>query len=271
MSLALHGVLFLLCAFLLAKRPEPGGSGLVMDVFLVRGGDGFYQTGVPWGDPDYVPGTKGTVVPESQEISPQAAPEEKANAPAGKKSETAKRAVSATKSRRKKEPVSRKTPAVRKKSADTDGGWVKDKTLPLPASMRGKGGGGTGTQPYGGAVGDAPGYGAGRGTGIGIGTGSGIGDIRMARYFVRLRRLFQRRLMYPETAEGRKRSGKAIVRFHMEADGRIVPESIRLTETSGHAELDEQALKTVRSIPKLPEPPDGSMTIDIPIVFRVYH
>lgn len=242
-----------------------------MDVFLVRGGDGFYQAGVPWGDPDHVPGRKGEAAPEAEKKTAPAEPEEKPAVPAQKKAETADGGVSAVKSRRKKAPVSPETPAVRRKSAGTEAVPAKGKTLPVPASLRGKGEGGTGTLPYGGAVGDAPGYGAGRGTGIGIGTGSGVGDIRMARYFVRLRRLFQRRLMYPETAEGRKHSGKAVVRFHMEADGRVVPETVRLTETSGHAELDEQALKTVRSIPKLPEPPDGPMTIDIPIVFRVYH
>ena len=59
-SLFLHAGLFFLLFLQMRNAPEPGGSGLLMDAFLVSGGDGFYQTGVPWGDFDFKPGRKGT-------------------------------------------------------------------------------------------------------------------------------------------------------------------------------------------------------------------
>ena len=130
---------------------------------------------------------------------------------------------------------------------------------------------GSGTQPYGGVVGDAPGFGAGRGSGIGVGSGRGIGDIKAARYFVRLRRLFQRRLKYPEELENQKISGRAVVRFRILKDGKLDVNSVVLAQTSGHEILDRQALKTILEAVRLPAPPYGEITIEIPIVFRVYH
>lgn len=238
----------LLCAALISTRSEPGGNGLVLDAFLINGGDGFYQKGVPWGDPDFVSGKKGEAVKTERKIK--------------------------EKRKKKKEPKAEQKRKADKAEKNKNAALLEKKAEKTKASenitLR-KSGRGTETRAYGGAVGDAPGFGSGTGMGIGVGGGNGVGDLEAARYFVKLRRLLQRRLKYPESADGRRRAGKAVVRFYLEADGKIDPASVVLAASSGSAELDERAIRTVAELPKLSEPPRGAMTIEIPVVFRVYH
>lgn len=265
-SLFLHAGLIFLLFLQLRNAPEPGGSGLLMDAFLISGGDGFYQKGVPWGDFDFKPGKKGAPAVEEKITQPEESVVEKpvpeVKKAAEKKSETVLAA-----------PVGKKTvPAAKKQKKSAAPKKKPARTAAVSAKKTVSGGqNGSGTQPYGGVVGDAPGFGAGRGTGIGVGSGRGVGDIKAARYFVRLRRLFQRRLKYPEELENQKISGRAVVRFRVRKDGRLDLDSVTLAETSGHEILDRQALKTISQAVRLPAPPYGEMIIEIPIVFRVYH
>lgn len=226
-----------------------------MDAFLVSGGDGFYQKGVPWGDFDFRSGKKAPPpVPETaSDDKPDVVEKTIENKEIKtKKSDTALTFASAVQKKSVRSERKKKKAAVKKTTA-IDGQ------------------GGKGVAPYGGVVGDAPGFGAGRGSGIGIGSGSGVGDIKAARYFVRLRRLFQRRLKYPEELENQKISGRAVVRFRILKDGKLDVNSVVLAQTSGHEILDRQALKTILEAVRLPAPPYGEITIEIPIVFRVYH
>lgn len=266
-SLFLH-VGFLFFLFLQMQNAlAPGGSGLLMDAFLVSGGDGFYQTGVPWGDIDFKPGRKGTPPAiEEKTAEPEKSVSEKPVPEVKKDAEKKSEAVLSA-------PVRKKTSSPAKKQKKSAAPKKKaGKTAAVSAEKTVSGGqNGSGTQPYGGVVGDAPGFGAGRGSGIGVGSGRGIGDIKAARYFVRLRRLFQRRLKYPEELENQKISGRAVVRFHVQKDGKLDVNSVVLAQTSGHEVLDRQALKTILEAVRLPAPPYGEMTIEIPIVFRVYH
>ena len=259
-SLFLHaGVLFLL--FLQMERaPEPGGSGLLMDAFLVSGGDGFYQKGVPWGDFDFKAGKKGEPVSDEKKREDPTPREEKQEQPQKMEKKQSQSAAVVVSSKKKK------TVSVKQKTISSG-----KKAVSSGKSGRSGGQGGSETQPYGGVIGDAAGFGAGHGTGIGIGSGRGIGDIKAARYFVRLRRLFQRRLKYPEELENQKISGRAVVRFHVQKDGKLDVNSVVLAQTSGHEILDRQALKTILEAVRLPAPPYGEMTIEIPIMFRVYH
>lgn len=266
-SLFLHAGLVFLLFLQMQNAPEPGGSGLLMDAFLVSGGDGFYQTGVPWGDFDFKPGRKGAPpAVEEKTAEPEKSVSEKPTPEVNKKTEKRSEAVLAA-------PVRKKTSSSAKKQKEAAALKKKaGKTAAVSAEKTVSGGqNGSGTQPYGGVVGDAPGFGAGRGSGIGVGSGRGIGDIKAARYFVRLRRLFQRRLKYPEELENQKISGRAVVRFRILKDGKLDVNSVVLAQTSGHEILDRQALKTILEAVRLPAPPYGEITIEIPIVFRVYH
>lgn len=259
-SLFLHaGVLFLL--FLQMERaPEPGGSGLLLDAFLVSGGDGFYQKGVPWGDFDFKAGKKGEPVSDEKKREDPTPREEKQEQPQKMEKKQSQSAAVVVSSKKKK------TVSVKQKTISSG-----KKAVSSGKSGRSGGQGGSGTQPYGGVVGDAAGFGAGHGTGIGIGTGRGVGDMKAARYFVRLRRLFQRRLKYPEEIENQKVSGRVIVRFHVQKDGKLKQDSVSLITSSGNDILDKHALKTITEASQLPAPPYGEMTIEIPVVFRVYH
>lgn len=300
LSLFLHGLVIFLFFIVWAKRPEPGGSGLVMDAFLVNGGDGFYQPGVPWGDFGAVPGKKGSPGAGAEETAlaekSVSAVQERKNSDTGMPgkepaAEAADEKIQAGKPSEKQEIFENKEhaavlPAVRKKTVAgkpavkktavhknkaSGPARVKKESPAAAGGSETEGDGGTGTPAYGGAVGDAPGFGAGRGRGIGIGSGAGVGDVRAARYFVRLRRIFQRRLKYPEELGTQKISGKAVVRFSLDADGKLEPGSVILAESSGNDVLDARALKTIREVPSLPAPPYGAMVIEIPVIFRVYH
>ncbi len=226
-----------------------------MDAFLVSGGDGFYQKGVPWGDFDFRSGKKGNApVPETASDD---------------KPDVVEKTIENKEIKTKKSDAALTfASAVQKKSVRSE---RKKKKAAVKKTTVIDGQGGKGVAPYGGVVGDAPGFGAGRGSGIGIGSGSGVGDIKAARYFVRLRRLFQRRLKYPEAIANQKISGRSLVRFRILKDGKLDGESVILIESSGHDVLDAQALQTVSEAVSLPPPPYGEMTIEIPIVFRVYH
>lgn len=265
-SLFLHAGLIFLLFLQLRNAPEPGGSGLLMDAFLISGGDGFYQKGVPWGDFDFKPGKEGAPAVEEKITQPEGSVAEKPVPEVKKAAEKKSETVLAAPVRKKTVPAAKK----QKKSAAPKKKTARTAAVSAKKTISG-GQNGSGTQPYGGVVGDAPGFGAGRGTGIGVGSGRGVGDIKAARYFVRLRRLFQRRLKYPEELENQKISGRAVVRFRVRKDGRLDLDSVTLAETSGHEILDRQALKTISQAVQLPAPPYGEMIIEIPIVFRVYH
>jgi periplasmic protein TonB len=74
---------------------------------------------------------------------------------------------------------------------------------------------------------------------------------------------------YPMQAHGR--SGIAEVEFRLDRNGHVL--SSRITQSSGSAVLDEDALETVKRVDPLPVPPgditDVDLTIEIPIKYRV--
>ncbi len=335
-SLFLHMWVVLWLFWQVKNMPEPGGSGLLMDAFLISGGDGFYQKGVPWGDINFRPGEKGAsgegtggkgetsvsaiqkgrdalmpetfsdekntdmaeditgdednesltdgkessvredvekeLRPDRKEAGVAKEPESTLKVLTAEKREQAKK-VAANKRKKSGKTGTKTAKASKKKSvvAGMSGGKRGQSGSVYGSSGQNGGQNGSGTQPYGGMIGDGAGFGAGSGSGIGIGSGKGIGDIKAARYFVRLRRLFQRRLKYPEEIENKKISGRSVVRFHIQRDGRLDEKSVYLVVSSGNEVLDRQALKTVSEAVHLPVPPYGAITVEIPIVFRVYH
>ncbi len=62
---------------------------------------------------------------------------------------------------------------------------------------------------------------------------------------------------YPPELYRRKVEGTVVLKLYLTADGRVVPESTAVTESSGNAELDKAALAAVDSMHFAPALKDG--------------
>lgn len=79
------------------------------------------------------------------------------------------------------------------------------------------------------------------------------------------RKLHEAGLFYPEEAITRGLEGEALVLLVLDAEGNAV--AVRLEASSGHAVLDEAALRAARSLRSLPG--DASRETLIPVRFRL--
>ena len=92
-----------------------------------------------------------------------------------------------------------------------------------------------------------------------------------AAYRTRLAKWIDRFKEYPETARRQRLEGQALLRVRIAADGSVL--SQHLERSSGHAVLDEGAMKIVRRANPFPALPDssgaGSLELLLPITFRL--
>lgn len=89
-----------------------------------------------------------------------------------------------------------------------------------------------------------------------------------ARWQSRLMSHLERRKRYPSAAKRQRKQGVAQVRFSIDANGNVG--SVRLTRSSGVAELDAEVLSLVRRASPVPAPPPGvGRTIVVPIQFSL--
>ena len=126
--------------------------------------------------------------------------------------------------------------------------------------LTGNVGGGTGTGGSGGGTGG--GHGSGKGTGVGPGTGTGTGPTRGPRIVV------GERPDYPENARAKGWEGTVRLQILVNTDGRV--EDVRIVASSGYAELDQTAQRTVRSWRFSPALKNGSPIAawaTVPVVF----
>lgn len=80
--------------------------------------------------------------------------------------------------------------------------------------------------------------------------------------------LFKR---YPLLAQRRGEQGVALVRFLLDHSGRV--RSVTLVHSSGHSDLDDEALAWIRRAEPLPPPPpemgQGPTELTIPLQFEL--
>ena len=92
--------------------------------------------------------------------------------------------------------------------------------------------------------------------------------ISPARWQSRLMSHLERRKRYPAAARRQRKQGVAQVRFSIDANGNVG--SVRLTRSSGVAELDAEVVSLVRRASPVPAPPPGvGRTIVVPIQFSL--
>jgi len=99
--------------------------------------------------------------------------------------------------------------------------------------------------------------------------GSGAG-VEYGPYLTALRQRIQQSLRYPASARRRGVAGTVNVEILLHPNGTIG--SVTLLESSSHPVLDEAALDTIRSLPRMPFPrelPPRPLRVRVPVVFEM--
>jgi protein TonB len=100
-------------------------------------------------------------------------------------------------------------------------------------------------------------------------TGSGAGA-EYGPYLTALRERIQQSVRYPASARRRGLGGTVSVEILILANGSIA--DVTLLESSSHAVLDDAALDTIRSLPRMPLPPElpaRPLRVRVPVVFQM--
>ena len=76
---------------------------------------------------------------------------------------------------------------------------------------------------------------------------------------------------YPASMLARKVQANVVLRIHIDVDGKVVPESTTVAESSKHVELDSAAVRGARDLRFVPAKKRGqpiSVTLNFPVFFR---
>ena len=98
---------------------------------------------------------------------------------------------------------------------------------------------------------------------------SGVGA-EYGPYLAALRQRIQHSVRYPASARRRGIAGTVSVEILILANGTITDVSV--LESSSHQVLDDAALETIRSLPRMPLPPElpaRSLRVRVPVVFQM--
>jgi len=134
----------------------------------------------------------------------------------------------------------------------------------------GKGTGGDPGFPEGqeGGKGTAPPKGAKTGSVYFQGEGKGKGDL--GSYLGNARMRIEKAKRYPREARRKGWEGKVVLSFHINRKGEAA--QIRLVQSSGYQELDEEGIATIRRASPFSPPPleeDEKLVVEIPLVFKL--
>jgi protein TonB len=89
-------------------------------------------------------------------------------------------------------------------------------------------------------------------------------------YLMGLRQRIQQSVRYPASARRRGISGTVNVEILILPNGAVG--GVQLLESSTHRVLDDAALDTIRSLPRVPLPPDlpaRPLRVRVPVVFQI--
>jgi len=90
---------------------------------------------------------------------------------------------------------------------------------------------------------------------------------QMIAYYSQVKAIIERNKRYPEEAKRRGEEGTLVVRLRINSEGRI--EDIRIIKSSQSRYLDEETIRMLRSLAKLPPPPKAPLELEIEIDYRL--
>lgn len=88
-------------------------------------------------------------------------------------------------------------------------------------------------------------------------------------YLFKVREKIQDNLRYPPLAKRLKLEGKSVVGFEILDNGGVVESSCEMKSSSGHKSLDRQAIDTILSVSPFDAPPNGKISIVVPVAFNL--
>jgi TonB family protein len=100
--------------------------------------------------------------------------------------------------------------------------------------------------------------------------GEGIGRGDLGSYLGNARLRIEKAKRYPREARRRGWEGKVVLSFQINRKGEVT--QIRLVQTSGYQELDEEGIATIRRASPFPPPPladQNKLEVEIPLVFKL--
>jgi protein TonB len=100
------------------------------------------------------------------------------------------------------------------------------------------------------------------------GEGKGRGDL--GSYLGNARMRIEKAKRYPREARRRGWEGKVVLSFQINRKGEVL--QIRLVQSSGYPELDDEGIATIRRASPFPPPPlmdQNMLEVEIPLVFKL--
>ena len=85
-------------------------------------------------------------------------------------------------------------------------------------------------------------------------------------HFVYIKKIIEKNISYPPMARRMGWQGKVVVSFIVCSDGKV--ENLQVVESSGHAQLDRNALETVRQVEPFPGPP-VRVKLVLPVTYTI--
>lgn len=94
-----------------------------------------------------------------------------------------------------------------------------------------------------------------------------LGSNHKNPFLAEIKRLIDAHNAYPRMARRMRLSGEVTVRMVLDDNGKII--ELRVIESSTHAILDEQAIRTIQEASQLFPKPDKAYTLHIPIAYQL--
>lgn len=99
-------------------------------------------------------------------------------------------------------------------------------------------------------------------------TSSANADIlEMYLYSVRVK--IQNNLRYPPLARRLKIQGESVISFNILSDGSVEASTIKTHKSSGNSSLDNRAMDTILQVSPFDAPPEGKISIIVPVAFNL--
>ncbi|MEK6197602.1 MAG: energy transducer TonB [Desulfobacterales bacterium] len=93
-----------------------------------------------------------------------------------------------------------------------------------------------------------------------------MGHHYVKAHFIYIKKIIEKNISYPPMARRMGWQGKVVVSFIVCSNGKV--ENLQIVESSGHVQLDKNALETVKQVEPFPSPP-VRVKLVLPVMYRI--